>query len=142
MGEMLVNGLSLYGTKERVGDHYNYELNRWYNVCGFNNVNSKTKRLWCGLFLNYLAYITNHERSGKLDARSWLKTGYGVTKPKLGDIVVLWRDDPSTWKGHAGLFIRKTTHYIWILGGNQSNEVNISKYPCRRILGYRRLRKV
>jgi uncharacterized protein (TIGR02594 family) len=96
---------------------------------------------WCSAFVNYVAKVAGYEYSGKLDARSWLDIGTETNEPKIGDVVVLWRVDPDSWKGHVGFYIKDDEDYIWILGGNQSNQVKITKYPKYRLLGYRILNK-
>jgi uncharacterized protein (TIGR02594 family) len=96
----------------------------------------------CSGSMNFFAKKHGYERSGKLDARSWLKVGEVVTEPKLGDVVVFWRESKSSWKGHVGLYINHDTNYIYCLGGNQSGSIRITPYPIDRLLGYRRLKKV
>lgn len=95
---------------------------------------------WCSAFVNFIAKVTGHEYTGKLNARSWLDVGEDTDKPEVGDIVVLWREDPDSWKGHVGFFIKTLGNYVWILGGNQGNKVQISRYPLSRLLSYRVLR--
>ena len=58
--------------------------------------------------------------------------------PEVGDIAVLWRNDQKGWQGHVGFFVRQDGSRIWLLGGNQSNEVNIQDYQGSQLLGYRR----
>ena len=92
---------------------------------------------WCSAFVNFIAKVTGHEYSGKLNARSWLTTGQRTTSPEPGDVVVLWRGDKTSWKGHVGFFVKRDDSQIWILGGNQSNQVCIAPYSAERLLDYR-----
>jgi hypothetical protein len=39
--------------------------------------------------------------------------------------------------GHVAFYISKTSSGIKVLGGNQSDAVNISTYPASKLLGYR-----
>ena len=94
---------------------------------------------WCSTWLNAMAENAGLERSGKANARSWLKVGREIAEPKVGDIVIYWRRSPKDWRGHVGIFIREKGDYIYTLGGNQSNRVNIAPYHKSRLLGYRRL---
>ncbi len=94
---------------------------------------------WCSAFVNWCCLKAGLETSGKLTARSWLKIGKKVLKPQMGDIVVLWRVSPKSWKGHVGFFIKETKDLIYILGGNQDNQVSIKAYPKERLLDIRRL---
>jgi uncharacterized protein (TIGR02594 family) len=95
---------------------------------------------WCSCFVNWVCLKTGLIRSGKLDARSWLEVGQETSYPQHGDVVVFWRESPDSWKGHVGFFIGYTkSGDIYCLGGNQQNEVNISVYPAKRLLKFRRL---
>lgn len=99
---------------------------------------------WCAMFANYVLFHTRYEHSNKVNAKSYLDIGVEVaTKDaKVGDIVVLHRGDPKGWKGHVGFYVKHDIEYIWMLGGNQSNGVNIKKYPISRLAGVRRMRKL
>lgn len=83
------------------------------------------------------------ERSGAMNARSWLLVGEEIVDPKLGDIVVFWRESLESWKGHVGIFIgfSEDKRRVFCLGGNQRNKVCILPYDAERVLGYRRLKK-
>lgn len=97
---------------------------------------------WCSAFMNWVAFKANLERSKKSDARSWLKVGLEVKKPEIGDVAVFWRGTRNGWQGHVGIFYGFTPSkkYVKVLGGNQSNKVNIQNYGTHKVLGYRRLR--
>lgn len=98
---------------------------------------------WCSAFVNYIAWLLRLPRSRSLMARSWLKVGRSIdledAKPGF-DVVVLWRVDKASVSGHVGFYAgRGIGGGINILGGNQSNEVNVSNFPIDRLLGVRRL---
>jgi hypothetical protein len=52
-------------------------------------------------------------------------------------IAVLWRDEPSSWKGHVGFWLREDATHVHLLGGNQLDEVREHTYPRLCVLGYR-----
>jgi uncharacterized protein (TIGR02594 family) len=136
----LVNiALSQYGIKEITGKQDNPEVLKYFNEIGFDGAALKDETSWCSAFVNWVALKAKVERTGKLTARSWLKVGLDVEYPEIGDVVVFWRESKDSWKGHVGIFIRKTDNLIYVLGGNQNNQVKISAYPDNRLLGYRRL---
>lgn len=139
--EMFSHAMDFFGEREVVGPEHNPVIVNFFHEIGFDWVNSD-ETAWCSAILNYLAMKTGYERSGALDARSWLRVGKSITTPTVGDVVVLWRNDPNGWEGHVGMFIRIKGNYVYVLGGNQANEFNISKYPVNRILGYRMLKKI
>lgn len=61
--------------------------------------------------------------------------------PEPGDVVIFWREDPQSWKGHVGFFFgySQDGHRVYCLGGNQGNQVSVSAYPTNTVLGFRRL---
>ena len=138
--EMLSHAFDFYGMRETPGEDDNPQIVQFFHALGFDWVQDDETG-WCSAFINYLAKVNGYEYSGKLNARSWLDTGVEMKLPTVGDIVVLWRESPESWKGHVGMFARHDGVNIWVLGGNQGNAVNISPYPMGRLLGYRRLRK-
>ena len=101
---------------------------------------------WCSAFVNWLFLEVTGVSVARANARSWLNVREPFTVRDLGtpdqgipgDVVVLWRSDPNSWKGHVGLFVRATGNRIWLLGGNQSGRVSIKRYPIKRVLAVRR----
>ena len=136
----LINvALKEFGIKEIVGrNQHNLRIVNYFKEIGHSWVKDD-ETAWCSAFANYVALKAGKERSGKLNARSWLKVGQRVTQPKIGDVVVFWRESPQSWKGHVAFFIRETKNWVYVLGGNQNNQVKISAYPKSRLLQYRRL---
>jgi len=136
---LIEKALSQYGIVERPGEaDNNPEILKYFEAMG--EVWVKTdETAWCSAFVNWVAISLNREHSGKLNARSWLSVGEEIADPQVGDIVVFWRKSPHDWRGHVGFFIRRDKNVIWVLGGNQSNMVQISPYPAGRLLGYRRI---
>lgn len=140
MNEILHDMLTNYGLSEIVGPQHNPEIVKFFAEIGFNIKDDETS--WCSAALNFFAMRHGYERSHSLAARSWLKVGELVLEPQLGDVVVFWRNKPDSWEGHVALYINDNEKYVYCLGGNQSNALNIAAYPKDRVLGYRRLRKL
>jgi len=141
MKDLLLEVLSHYGLREVDGPSSNPEIIAMGKDLGYDIADDSTTA-WCSLLVNYYAKKMGYEYTKKLTARSWLKTSVIVLKPELGDIVVLWRNDPNGWEGHVGWFISRDAKYVYVLGGNQGNWLNISPYPVDRVLGYRQLKKI
>lgn len=139
--KLLNVALSQIGIKEIHGERDNPEILKYFKDLGFNIHRVKDETAWCSAFMNWVAKSAGYNYANTLDARSWLKIGRKIKNPVMGDIVILWRVSPNDWRGHVGIFIRKDENYIYILGGNQSNKVKISKYRKGRLLGYRRLQE-
>ena len=139
--EILSHAMDFYGLKEIRGEKNNPQILDFFAASGHSWVQDD-ETAWCSAFINYLAVKCGYEKSGALNARSWLEIGEPMLNPTLGDIVVLWRDKPHSWKGHVGIFIHQDKFNVYILGGNQNNSVCISPYPSGRVLGYRQLNKI
>ena len=135
---IIIIALSQYGISELVGSEHNPEVLKYFSEIGHDWVKDD-ETAWCSAFANWVAKKACCEHSGHLNARSWLDVGADVFKPKLGDVVVLWRENRLSWKGHVGFYIRDNKDCIYVLGGNQSNRVCIHPYPKGRLLSYRRL---
>jgi uncharacterized protein (TIGR02594 family) len=127
------------GLEEIKGPEHNEFIVKMFEEIGHKWVDDD-ETAWCSCFVNWIALKIGAARSGKLNARSWLKVGQPTNFPKHGDIVVFWRESKESWKGHVGFFAGYTSQGdIYCLGGNQQNEVNISVYPKKRLLEFRRL---
>ena len=130
--------LGEFGVKEIVGKKHNPEVLKYFQETAHKWVRND-ETAWCSAFMNWVCKKSGLEYSGALNARSWLQVGCEVEDPKVGDVVVFSRGNPNGWQGHVGLFIRETKYWIYVLGGNQNNQVKISAYPKSRLLQYRRL---
>jgi uncharacterized protein (TIGR02594 family) len=142
MTEILLAMLGKYGTKEVLGPNSNPEILGFFKELGYDWVKDDSTTSWCSASLSYFAKKCGYEYNKDLSARSWLKMPLMVLKPTIGDIVVFWRNDPNSWEGHVGIYIREDVHNIYCLGGNQNNEINITPIDRNRLLGYRRLKKI
>jgi len=128
--------LAEYGTKEIVGKLNNQTIVNYAKETGATWVNDD-ETPWCAIFMNWVFMKARFSLSREVNARSWLKKGKETEDPKTGDIVIFKRGN-STWQGHVGLFISFEGLYVNVLGGNQSNQVKISRYKKSDVLGYRR----
>src|SRR4030095_2451187 len=77
---------------------------------------------WCSAFANWCVEKAGYEGTDSAWAKSWLTWGKKLATPRRGCIAVFTRGDG----GHVGFYISKTSSVIKVLGGNQSDEVNIS----------------
>lgn len=133
--------LSQIGVKELVGQKHNPVILNYAKEIGHAWV-ATDETPWCSIFLNWVAMKSGLEYSNKLNAKSWLEVGEKIDQPKLGDVVIFYRENPKSWKGHVALYISETKTHTYVLGGNQRNSVCIMAYPKFKIIGYRRLRKL
>ena len=94
---------------------------------------------WCAAFVGHCLERAGIRSARKLTARSYLDWGVpvDVAEAQQGDIGVIPRGR-SNWQGHVFFIDRIEGAWVWGLGGNQSNAVNIKRYPVSRLLGVRR----
>ncbi|MDH7444689.1 TIGR02594 family protein [Aquimarina sp. 2201CG14-23] len=137
-----LKAISQYGIKEIKGINDNPEVLKYFDEIGFDGKKMKDETAWCSAFVNWCCKVTGYEFTGKLNARSWLNVGINVELPAQGDIVILWRENPKSWKGHVGFFVRETNGFVYILGGNQNNQVSVRAYPKKKLIQYKRLKKL
>jgi len=104
---------------------------------------------WCSAFVNRIAWLCRLPRSKSLAARSWLQVGTPISldaaRPGF-DVVIIKRGEGAqpgpevlAAPGHVFFFAGLEGAFILGLGGNQSNAVNISRFPAASLLGVRRL---
>lgn len=136
--KLLYTAISQYLTKEFAGSKHNPDVLKYFDEIGHAFVDDD-ETPWCSAFMNWIALKAGAERSGKLNARSWLEVGVETTEPQPGDVCVLWRGSKTGWQGHVGLFVTKKDGLVYMLGGNQNDMVCIAAFPEDRVLGYRQL---
>lgn len=132
---MLVEGLKLLGITEIVGNEDNPEILGWADELEIRSAYQHDSIPWCGLFVGIVAM-----RAGKpvpknpLWARNWAKWGEPCT-PELGCVLVFRRGDG----GHVGLYVGEDAEHYYVLGGNQSDRVCITRIKKDRLLAARNL---
>lgn len=137
--EWLTEARSLIGTKEVRGKGDNpiimdwaEQLDQWYPGDDVP---------WCGLFVAHcMAHGAPDEpqKFNRLGARAWRAFGVKV-EPCVGAIGVFWRTHKTkSVNGHVAFIIGKGTDadgdYFIIVGGNQSDNVTITKIDADRLL--------
>ena len=95
------------------------------------------KASWCSSFVNWCLVQNGIAGTSSALARSWLEWGEELDFPIPGCIAVLYRGDPSSWKGHVGFYLRHDESYVYLLGGNQLEQVREHFYPIGSVLSYR-----
>jgi uncharacterized protein (TIGR02594 family) len=132
------------GVKEMAGGANSPTIMGWAAEVGLQATYTADKIPWCGLFAAVIV-----KRAGKpvvdgpLWALNWGKFGVKVDQPGLGDVLTFLRDGG----GHVGFYVaedRGTAKNDYedaayhVLGGNQSDEVNITRVLKKRLKAARR----
>lgn len=140
MTDLFLDMIGRYGMKEVDGTNSNPDILAMFKELGYS-IKDDSETAWCSASLSYFAKKNGYEYNKTLAARDWLRVGSVTLTPKVGDVVVLWREKPDSWKGHVGLFVSMDDKFINILGGNQGNALNIMPFRRDRVLGFRTLLK-
>lgn len=98
---------------------------------------------WCAGFVAWCCETVGMGSTNSLMARSYERWGISSKETPLpGDIVTFWRKTKSSGFGHVGFFVGWEKHNrILVLGGNQSDSVNVTSYSTNRLVSIRRSSK-
>ncbi len=88
---------------------------------------------WCAAFVSAVLELQGIKSARTGWSRSYLSWGQRTSKPAVGSIVVFKRGSG----GHIGFVVgQQKDGDLLVLGGNQSNDVNVRSFPRSRVLGY------
>jgi uncharacterized protein (TIGR02594 family) len=131
----LLKAIELYGITETVGPKHNPVILGWAKEVGLDSVYKNDEIPWCGL---YIAVVML--RAGRpvvkdpLWALNWNKFGVKVDKPMLGDVLTFTRASG----GHVGIYVGEDSTAYHVLGGNQGNQVSVTRIAKSRLSQARR----
>ena len=120
------------GVKEVAGVRHHPRIIEYHST---TTLDARTDEVpWCSSFVNWVMQQAGYTGTRSARALSWGEWGQQLIEPIEGCIVVTKRKGG----GHVGFFIREDADYIWLLGGNQNNEVRVSmfKKSTRPIVAY------
>lgn len=128
---MVTEGLKLIGTLEVPGKGDSPTILGWAKETGLDKEGYSADSIpWCGLFMATVA-----KRAGKfppkhpLWALNWAGFGTPEHQPCLGDVLTFIRSGG----GHVGIYIGEDTTAYHVLGGNQSDQVCITRIDKKRL---------
>jgi uncharacterized protein (TIGR02594 family) len=129
---------SYIGTTEGPGPADNPIIMEMYASVGHDWVEHDSVA-WCAAFVGHCLERAGIRSTRKLTARSYLDWGVPVevSDAQQGDIGVIPRGS-SNWQGHVFLIDRIEGQWVWGLGGNQDDAVNVKRYSVSKLLGVRR----
>ena len=129
--------LAVYGTRETPGPGNNPSIMQWADAIGLSSAYTADSIPWCGLAMGYVAGQAGWDfapNGNALWARNWLHWGTPQEIAMLGDVLVFSRQSG----GHVGIYVGEDTLAFHVLGGNQSDQVNIKRIRRNKLLGARR----
>lgn len=133
----LQEALRLSGVREAPGAANNPKILQWAAQAGIPYAGDDIP--WCGLFVAHCIGSALNEEPlpvSPLSARSWLKFG-APTTGQAGAVAVFWRGAPTGWQGHVAFYLGEDKEAYHVLGGNQSDAVNVARIAKDRLLAFR-----
>lgn len=129
------------GVTEVKGEESNPRIMAYAQQIGFDNWYHNDDTPWCSVFLNWAAEQAGLERSDDGRARSWQSVGKVIERPEPGDIALFAPTAERDRITHVGIYVGYSQDYkrIYLLGGNQSDQVNISGFRVETLVEFRRL---
>jgi uncharacterized protein (TIGR02594 family) len=121
------------GVKEIRGSKHNPRVLEYHSVSGGFSTDEVP---WCASFINFIMLKAGYKGpKHPAAAKSWLNFGKTAHKPVYGAIAVKSRKGG----GHVCFVVGKSNDnkYLYCLGGNQNDEVNIRKYKTNVFLDFR-----
>lgn len=133
--KILVEAVKHIGVKEIVGSKHNPVILEWAKSLKLRSIYTNDEIPWCGLFVAYCAYAQGLQVVQRpLWALNWAKYGNRVDIPMLGDVLTFKRNGG----GHVGIYVGEDDKCYHVLGGNQSNSVNVTRIAKSRLYQARR----
>jgi uncharacterized protein (TIGR02594 family) len=129
------------GQSERVGSRHNPKIIKYHATTSLQAKTDETP--WCSSFVNWVLKQVDIEGTNSAAAASWLK--WGKSSPARAGAITVLRNDKaansslSRSGNHVGFLVKVTATHFLLLGGNQSNQVKLSRYPKKSwvLRGYR-----
>ena len=126
------------GVKEIKGAKDNERIVEYHNSTTFKASDDETP--WCSSFVNWCITKAGYKGTNSAQAISWKRWGKKVDKPVYGCIVIIdysYKGEKYKGKGHVGFAVGGDSELnLYLLGGNQSDSVKVSKYRCSSITKY------
>ena len=126
--------LRLVGTSEVEGPDSNENI---LDMAGRLDIAYESDDIpWCGLFAGHCVGSSLPDEvlpTYVLRARAWETFGVPTT-PQLGAVMVFWRKTKDSGRGHIGFYFAEDESSYHILGGNQSDRVNVARLHKSRLL--------
>lgn len=124
------------GLKEIPGPKHNPTILKWANSLGRKLGISVTddETPWCGTFVAHCMQVAKVDPPPiAVRAKSWATWGEPMTRAIYGAVLVFERPGG----GHVGLYVGEDLAAYHVLGGNQSNSVNITRIEKARCIAIR-----
>ena len=133
--KVISEAMRYFGINEIKGSASNATIMQWAKEVGVEKVYTNDDIAWCGLFVAKVIQKAGFAPvKDPLWAANWSKFGTKQSEAMLGDILVFKRNGG----GHVGFYVGEDSAYYHVLGGNQSDSVNIMRIAKNRCVAIRR----
>lgn len=121
------------GEREIKGPKHNPLIVLWWKLIKRSGIKDD-ETPWCAAFVGAMLETVGIQSSRFESAKSYLEWGSKLSAPALGCVVVFSR----VGGGHVGFVVGTDAKgNLLVLGGNQSDEVNIRAFKRESVVGYR-----
>jgi uncharacterized protein (TIGR02594 family) len=141
MTAWMTTAWSLEGVREVPGPDADPRILTMFAAVGHPEIRDDVVS-WCAAGVGYCLTTSGialtaipHEQ--RLRARAYLAFGTPIDTPRPGAIAVFERPDGGPDAGHVGFVVGHDDTHIHVLGFNQSDTVNVQRFPRARLLGLR-----
>ena len=113
----------------------NPKIKSLWDEIGYNGSQYADETAWCATFVGAILKRSGNKYIKTASSQAYAKYGKTVTLDDVqqGDIVVFFRKSRSSGLGHVGFATgNSTATTIEVLGGNQSNNLNIKSFDKKR----------
>ena len=132
--KVIDEAIKLLGTKEIAGPAHSKAIMGWAETLSIKNYKND-ETAWCGLFVAIVVHRAGFDVvKDPLWAANWGKFGTKQKVAMKGDILTFKR----TGGNHVGFYVGEDDTHYHLLGGNQSNMVNIMRIEKSRLTNIRR----
>lgn len=122
---------SMIGTTEGAGAKNNPIVVSMYALSGHPEVKADSTP-WCAAFVGYCLKKAGLRNTGTLWALHYATYGQKLKAPVIGAIATKKRDGG----GHVFFVVDFDNTYVWGLGGNQRDAVNVMRYRRDELVSY------
>ena len=113
----------------------NPKIKALWDEIGYNGSHYADETAWCATFVGAILKRSGNKYIKTASSQAYANYGkeISIDDVQQGDIVVFFRGGRNSGKGHVGFATGSSTaSTIEVLGGNQSNNLNIKSFPKKR----------
>lgn len=132
----LIEAKKNLGLHEGAGKANNPKVVEFYKLAGNAGVRDDEVP-WCAAFVGAMLHLGNTKGTGSLSARSYEGWGQKLVNPVYGCVGVKLRKGGKSWQGHVGFVVGANAHQVFLLGGNQGDQVSIAAFPREDFTAFR-----